>query len=246
MKIGGNGNAQSFFRKHGMSNMHVKIEKKYTSKAANAYKAELAKLVEIEASKRGEGQTPNDTEAAGSLLANLDLSDQGASELEARRKLEAARSAQTAVPQAKLASTMPGASRLVVTPPSSGNAPKLVLRKPAGSAGGMGMLKKKPAAAGASKLRVNKIVTPGSTSTDGFDTFEKPAEPEAQDTTEAAANGTANGTAAPSAIPLPAPPAAVPVLEPVLPPKSAQNQQFDMKKGVDQLKMMNSDFFSGF
>jgi hypothetical protein len=241
MKIGGNGNAQAFFRKHGMSNMHVKIEKKYTSKAANAYKAELAKLIEIEAAKRGEGQAPTDSEAAGSLLANLDLSEQGASELEARRKLEAAKSAQTAVPQAKLASTLAGASRLVVTPPSSGNAPKLVLRKPAGSTGGMGMLKKKPNAAGASKLRVNKMVTPASTATDAFDTFDKPAEPEAQEMTDASENGETNGTSAPVAAPVPAP-----VPEPALPPKPAQNQQFDMKKGVDQLKMMNSDFFSGF
>jgi len=51
MRIGGNDNAKKFFRKHGCTDSS---EKKYTSKAAVAYKAELSKLVEAEAAKRGE------------------------------------------------------------------------------------------------------------------------------------------------------------------------------------------------
>ena len=54
MRIGGNGNARAFFRKHGISDMHTKIEKKYNSKAAAAYRAELKNLVNAEARKRGE------------------------------------------------------------------------------------------------------------------------------------------------------------------------------------------------
>eukprot|EP00578_Thalassiosira_sp_NH16_P010437 CAMPEP_0181108844 /NCGR_PEP_ID=MMETSP1071-20121207/17851_1 /TAXON_ID=35127 /ORGANISM="Thalassiosira sp., Strain NH16" /LENGTH=145 /DNA_ID=CAMNT_0023192483 /DNA_START=74 /DNA_END=507 /DNA_ORIENTATION=- len=51
MRIGGNGNAKKFFRKHGCTAQAG--EKKYTSKAAVAYRAELTKMVEAEAAKRG-------------------------------------------------------------------------------------------------------------------------------------------------------------------------------------------------
>ena len=45
MRIGGNDNARKFLAKHGCTDMHGKTEKKYTGKAAVAYRAELAKLV---------------------------------------------------------------------------------------------------------------------------------------------------------------------------------------------------------
>lgn len=51
MRIGGNENATKFFRKHGCTDFHGKTERKYQSKAAVAYRAELAKLVEAEAAK---------------------------------------------------------------------------------------------------------------------------------------------------------------------------------------------------
>ncbi|CAB9509983.1 Probable ADP-ribosylation factor GTPase-activating protein AGD8 [Seminavis robusta] len=240
MKIGGNSNAQSFFRKQGMSNMHVKIEKKYTSKAANAYKTELAKLIEAEAAKRGEGIASTDA-VDGNLLANLELAEKGGQANDAHAKLAAARSQQTAVPQAKLASSMPGASKLVVTPPSSGNAPKLVLRKPAGNSGGLNMMKKKPTAAG-SKLRINKLSTGPAATTkadDGFDTFDQKTEPEPEKKEEPTTNGTA--VAAPAPPPVPVAPA-----PPPKPVPAANAKEFTMKDGVDKMKMMNSDFFSGF
>ena len=56
MRLGGNGNAKTYFRKHGITDMHGgKVEKKYTSKAAQSYKAALANLVIAAAAKRGEG-----------------------------------------------------------------------------------------------------------------------------------------------------------------------------------------------
>lgn len=257
MRIGGNKNAQSFFRKHGMSDMHAKIEKKYTSKAAIAYKTELDKLVEAEAAKRGEGTSTDAVDQSLDLLGNLDLAEKAGLDDAARAKLAAAQGASTqqAVPQAKLASLMPGASKLVVTPPSSGNAPKLVLRKPAGSTGGMNMLKKKPYAGG-SKLRVNKLaVKPAAASnqTDDFDSFESNTAKPTRTAPElakpaTAGNGAANGSAAAPLVP--AAPAAPPVAKTQTAPAAAtsnNNQKgFAMKDGVDKLKMMNSDFFSGF
>lgn len=254
MKFGGNKNAQSFFRKQGMTNMHAKIEKKYTSKAAQAYKSELGKLLDAEAAKRGEGAPlPDSVDQSTDLLANLDLAERAGMDEAARAKLAAARTknSQQAVPQAKLASSMPGASKLVVTPPSSGNAPKLVLRKPAGSAGGF--MKKKPSAA-SSKLRVNKLaVKPAGTGAaanqtdfDSFDTNQPAPEPAAKE-----------DTPKPEPVPIPVaqppPAAAAPVGSlAALKQQASSSQstapaaQFSMKDGVDKMKAMNSDFFSGF
>jgi ADP-ribosylation factor GTPase-activating protein 2/3 len=53
MRLGGNGNAKKYFRDHGLTDMHGKIEKKYTGKAARAYRAELYKQLDIAAAKRG-------------------------------------------------------------------------------------------------------------------------------------------------------------------------------------------------
>lgn len=236
MRIGGNKNASIFFRKHGMSDMHVKIEKKYKSKAAIAYRNELEKLVEVEAEKRGEGTSvSNPIDPTSDLLANLELADKVGQDQQAREKLAAARVAanQQAVSQAKLASTMPGASKLVVTPPSSGNAPKLVLRKPTGSTStGINMLKKKPNAGG-NKLRVNKLAVKSTSSAgagNDFDSFEtlKPAEPPEDE-----------------------PPPPVPSKPSHDAQQPAQNhaadtKAFAMKDGIEKMKAMNSDFFSNF
>ena len=162
MKLGGNGNARSYFRKHGFTDLYGgKAEKKYTSKAAVSYKAELAKLMDAEAIKRGEMAVPaaNDNEAvASNLLANLDLADQKTADAEARAKLAAARaaagnptgtSAGVLTSKAKLASAMPGASKLSV--PAGG-----MLRKPTGGLKVGSKLLKKPTVS-SNKLRINKL-----------------------------------------------------------------------------------------
>lgn len=241
--------------------MHVKIEKKYTSKAAQSYKTELGKMVDAEAAKRGEGApVPDSVDQNGDLLANLDLAEKSGMDEAARAKLAAAKATSTtqAVPQAKLASSMPGASKLVVTPPSSGNAPKLVLRKPAGSTGGLNMLKKKPKAS--TKLGVNKLVakpvTNGSANQaddfDSFDTSQNATKPLPEES--GTGNDDTGSAPVPETEPAPTPvaPAAgslaalkqQPKATPA--PAAAASKQFAMKDGVDKLKMMNSDFFSGF
>lgn len=171
MTCGGNANARAFFRKHGLTDLYGgKTEKKYTSKAAVLYRAELAKLVEAEAVKRGEGTSTNTTttvEATGSLLDNLDLREQMERDNEAKAKLAAARAASsggggTAQSKAKLASSMPGANKLVITKPSNtGGGSKVVLRKPSGNLSASKMLKKKSSNVGGSKLRVNKLSVGG-------------------------------------------------------------------------------------
>jgi Putative GTPase activating protein for Arf len=129
MRLGGNGNAQSYFRKHGLHDLNTKIEKKYTSKAAVSYRQVLAKLVDAEAIKRGEGVTTTMTaaDAAPAASSLLDALDQ----LDEQNKVATRTTAPTvavaaATPKAVvLASQLPGASQL--------QTPLLLLRKPAGS-----------------------------------------------------------------------------------------------------------------
>jgi len=132
MRIGGNGNARAYFRKQGITDMHVKCDTKYTSKAAVNYRAELKKRVQVLYNNNNtHNNNINDT-----ILDSLSLSDTQQQQDEAKRKLAAARAnsdgqQQEAVskPKLKLASSFGGASKLQVTPPS----PKLLLRKPSSS-----------------------------------------------------------------------------------------------------------------
>ena len=163
MRLGGNGNARSYFRKHGFTDLYGgKTEKKYNSKAAVSYRSELSKLVAAEGAKRGEGKTSKEetgtSNGGNSLLANLDAVDQKNEQDEARRKLEAAKSngnsAGLLQPKAKLASSMAGASKLLVTPKTSTTGVGS-LRKPTSSSYSSMLLKKKPITS--SKLRINKL-----------------------------------------------------------------------------------------
>lgn len=176
MRLGGNGNARAFFRKHGFTDMYGgKTEKKYTSKAAVAYRAELARMVEAEAAKRGEGTVVN-IESTGSLLDNLELVEKKEQDELAKAKLAAARAnSSAAVVQAKAtkASSLTGASKLVITKPPAGGS-KVVLRKASsGSLSVSNILKKKPSNVG-SKLRVNKIADAanGDAADDAFEDIE--------------------------------------------------------------------------
>lgn len=273
MRLGGNGNAREFFRKHGFKDLSGgKIDKKYKSKAAVAYRAELAKLVEAEAAKRGEGIAPSEDDNTQQLLENLEISQKKEMEGEARAKLAAARNGSSAgvlKPSAKLASSMPGANKLVVTPPSSGGLPgasKGMLRKPAS---GNFLLKKKSSNVGG-KLRVNKLSVklpanngPGTSSSDhAFEDVEATqkavaeAEKEAKqvaadeemarklqeqmnDGIVSAPASTTNGTNPPAATSTPAPKPAEKEVT-----KQIQKQSSGMDDNMARLKAMNSDFFT--
>ena len=251
MRLGGNANARTFFRQHGLTDMHGKIEKKYKSKAAVAYRAELAKLVEAEAVKRGEG-TGEAVAAAGSLLENLELQSQHERDAEAKAKLAAAKAApgvgQTAQPKMQLASQREGAKgKLVVTPPNSGG---VQLQKPASKTSSAMMLKKKPSGGGLGvKLGASKLVVKqpsgGSDSANHIDSFEAMDAAEAAEAANAAAaaaqlkkqqeeEAKAKAAAAKATME-----AAKPKPAPVLEKKSS------MQEGVSRLQAMNNDFFSG-
>jgi ADP-ribosylation factor GTPase-activating protein 2/3 len=278
MKCGGNANARAFFRKHGLTDLYGgKTEKKYTSKAAVLYRAELAKLVEAEAVKRGEGTSTNTTtvEATGSLLDNLDLREQMERDNEAKTKLAAARAASsggTAQSKAKLASSMPGANKLVITKPSNtGGGSKVVLRKPSGNLSASKMLKKKSSNVGGSKLRVNKLsVGGGDVDDDGFEDIETTRQNVAAAEKEAeqlkadeemarmlqaemnngggdfvSATTTTNGTSTPNGT-LPKEAAAPAATEAnKKPPPPPERKLSAMEENMQKLQAMNNDFFSG-
>ena len=236
MRLGGNENARNYFRKHGLTDMHGKIEKKYSSKAARAYRAELDKMLDVEAGKRGEAtESSNAAAATGSLMQNLSLQDQQA----AASQAVASKPVTTAVPTATKASQLAGAKgKLVVTPPNSGN----LLRKPAGTlskpAGGMlrkpagatlntKMLLKKPVGSSTVKLRMNTKL-PVDNKMAGFDEMEEKPKP---------------APAAPKlVVPAPAPkPAPTPVVKKE-PPKPKMTS---MQSNMSRMQNMNSDFFAG-
>lgn len=151
MRLGGNGNARSYFRKHGFTDLYGgKIDKKLKSKAAQSYKLELAKLVEAEAVKRGEVQLDKaggDQEPKNDnlLLMNLDLVDKKEQEEEAIKKSESQKNSKNSGSagilhaSTKLASSMPGASKLLVKPKSNIN--------------GLGIPKRLSVASGALKFK---------------------------------------------------------------------------------------------
>lgn len=235
MRLGGNENARQFFRNHGVTDMHGKIEKKYSSKAARAYRADIDKQLDIAAAQRGEETSTGNTPAAvGSLLENLSLQDQQ----NATAKLQALKPVKAAVPMGKKASELSGAKgKLVVTPPTSGNLLRKptgslstssagMLRKPAGKTLNTKMLLKRPSGSASSvKLRMNSKL-PVDDKITGFDEMnEKP----------------------PAPVPAPpqlAVPAAV-VKAPVVKKEPPKPKLTAMQSGVSRMKNMNSDFFSG-
>jgi len=148
MRLGGNGNAREYFRKHGFTDLNggTKLEKKYTSKAAITYKAELMKLVEAETIKREDASSTHDvpsdqaeSNSGGSLLMNnLDMVDRDAILAEEKKSMNGTnQNNNILVPSATKASSLPGASKLVVVPKSipemsttSTNTEFSTLRKP--------------------------------------------------------------------------------------------------------------------
>jgi ADP-ribosylation factor GTPase-activating protein 2/3 len=253
MRLGGNGNARKYFREHGWTDMYGKIEKKYTSKAAVAYRAELEKQVEAAAQQRGEGSTTVPLDVGGGLLENLSLQDQQAAiAAAAQARNNGTQPVSVAVPVAKLASQRDDAKgRLVVTPPTSGNLKSSalgggggeasatgssmgMLRKPAGKTMNSKMLLKKPSAGASTKLRINKLSV-GSTSTKENGTDGGMGEFE-EDTPEPVPDAVAPPVA-PVAVVVPTPAPVVAV--------SPEKQKTVMETGVSKLQAMNQDFFSG-
>jgi ADP-ribosylation factor GTPase-activating protein 2/3 len=177
MRLGGNGSARTYMRQHGCTDLSG--PKKYKSKAAKSYRVELDKLIKAEGRKRGEGAVGDAAAAAAggsesnssqSLLDNLKVADLKSQQNEAKEKLAAARNSNGSsssgilTPKARLASSMPGASKLIIKKPSGTLGG---LRKPTTSSN----LLKKPMKK-SSKLRVNKLsmklTTPG-TADEGFE-----------------------------------------------------------------------------
>mmetsp|Transcript_56483 Transcript_56483/g.158472 ORF Transcript_56483/g.158472 Transcript_56483/m.158472 type:complete len:340 (-) Transcript_56483:129-1148(-) len=236
MRLGGNGNARQYFRQHGLTDMHTKIEKKYTSKAAVSYKAELAKQVEAAAAQRGEGTTTSsdNVEQAGTLLENLAL--QSKQEV-AAALVDLQKSSKPAVgaaqPKGVLASQNVAArGKLVVTPPTSGNAP--VMRKPASKASSSMLLKKKTSS-GSVGLRVNKLSMKGAggEEEDAFGDIGAIDDP---------TPAPAPVVEAPKPVVVAPPPKPAPAPAPAPPPEPVQSS---MQQGMSKLKAMNTDFFSG-
>lgn len=279
MRLGGNDNCREFFRKHGQTELHGKIEKKYHSKAATLYKTELLKLVEAAALKRGEGTSSSTTtteedavQPANStlLLENLDISTQAEQETLAREKIAQARAAhaQPALPSAKLASQLPGASKLVTTTAANADiegttttttTTTSVLRKPTANTNAKLFLKKKSTSSvGSNKLRVNKILTPQtSTASDSppldaattpeFEEFEDPVQKQIETAVPVVETSPPEvAVVEPEVKPIPLAPlrVATPPTTITTTTTTTKAPPQGLEQGVAKLKAMNSDFFA--
>lgn len=258
MRLGGNANARKYFREKGMTDMHAKIEKKYTSKAARNYRAELERQVEIAAAQRGEGTTSTSTAATtGSLLESLtlqDMSEQSAASANYSKPVT------TAVPTAKKASELSGAKgKLVVTPPSSGNlsgglsrslqkpsgslSTSSGLRKPAGKSTTMSskMMLKMPSKGGGKgvKLGVGKLSVSGTKLNGKSGDDDKMADFDDMEKSETTSTKTPAVAAQPKAT------LVVPQPKPAVENKEPEKPKSSMETSVNRLKSMNKDFFSG-
>lgn len=235
MRLGGNANARKFFRQHGLTDMHGKIEKKYTSKAAVSYRNELKKQVDAAAVARGEAvaMDANDVAKAGSLLENLALQDKADAAAALVDLQKSNKQPVTAQPKAVLASKNASAKgKLVVTPPNSGGLKAPMLRKPASKASSTMLLKKKSSGGATTKLRVNKLSVTKLGDDDFDDIGAIKDEPEPAPAPAPVAQPVVVAPPAPAPAPVPAP---IPV-----------SPQSSMETGMSKLKAMNSDFFSGF
>lgn len=270
MRLGGNENANYYFRKHGFTDLHGGAEKKYNSKAAKNYRVELSKLVDAEAAKRGDGgatsttTTDATTSEPNLLLSNLEIATQAEQVALAREKIAQARAAhaEPTQPKAIMASELPGASKLV-TPgaalnattaaaPTNGSATGTgMLRKPASSNNNTKLfLKKKSSGSSAgSKLRVNKLTTPLQSSAETENVTSNPAE-EFDFDAAAAAEEQKEAEAAALAVKQ-AQDVVIAQQEKAAMAAAAQTEQqqatvppASLENGVARLKAMNSDFFA--
>jgi ADP-ribosylation factor GTPase-activating protein 2/3 len=254
MKLGGNGNAKTFFRKHGYTDFEGKSETKYKSKAAVAYKAELKKLVDAEAAKRGEIVEGAAVQQTGNLLENLEINAQADEQAEARAKLSAARtSAGTLTATATLASQNTAAKGKLSIAAVGG------LRKPQASSTSYSMMKKPTAVK--TSLNVKKMTLKMTSAEAGFEDIEATqkanadAEAEAKRLKEEAKiaenlqfENSAVAEPEPAVAPTPAKIAApitapVTLPKPVGPPKPPAST---MQSNMAKLSAMNGDFFSDF
>jgi ADP-ribosylation factor GTPase-activating protein 2/3 len=237
MRLGGNSNALAYFRKQGLTDMRTKIEKKYTSKAAQSYRTVLAKMVEAEAEKRGENVEGVLEGNGKSLLEALSLADQNEYDATVRENTSIA--AAPVSSKATLASQNPNARGTLRTPPSSGNAPKSnLLRKPTATT--VNMLKKKPSNIG-SKLRINKLNS-NATADEAFEDVEttvKAAIEVAADTQPSIPSTQVPPIIQKNQLPVKLSPVAANTSSPMAePPKQT------LEQNVAKLKALNSDFFS--
>eukprot|EP01036_Dinobryon_divergens_P045446 gene45446-60715_t len=74
MRVGGNGNAKDFFKKHGVTEAQMTCEKKYKTKAAQEYKRHLTKLIQGEISHHAheEAATTKEQEQPWDVVNGLD------------------------------------------------------------------------------------------------------------------------------------------------------------------------------
>ena len=261
MRIGGNGNALQYFRKHNCATLTG--EKKYRSKAAAQYRAELEKLVQANAAKRGEviesSTATTTTDTTNNLMNALNISDQ--KEAQAQQKKNIPTLQKIAVPNMQLASQKPGASKLVVLKkPATGTTSKLntlpksslLLKKP--TATKLNTVTKLSMSSGATKLNddgddFEDIAVTQQKAADAAAEAKQLAEDEALARSLQAEINASNGFSSSSAAntmsynaPAPAPKVVAPARS--VSATAVQPKASSMDENLQKMKSMTNDFFA--
>lgn len=236
MRLGGNQTARTYFRQHGITDPGKQPSVTYTSRCAQTYKAQLAKLLDEKGSAPAAGASSNG-DSVNNLLQNLSVADQQVAKANLAAATKTAEP-QVAKPTATLASQMQGTKgKLSVGNSGSG---LQTLRKPAGSSTTFKM--KKIGGGGASKLRVNKLSVSANDSlpaaVSSADANELNEFEDAQQEEQAVVAPPAPVVEEKPKLVVP-PPAPAPVSPAV--PATQQTMAESMKK----LQSMNTDFFAG-
>jgi len=244
MRLGGNGNARTYFRKHGVTDMDG--PKKYKSKAALTWRSALAKLV------------------AGEATSVEEVSNQQQQLEQEQKKASSAAENTVVVAKPTLAKQLPGASKLVVNSTtttttklraptknstSSSSNPKLVMRKP--TTKNSFSLTKKPTRV--SKLSVVKLTQNKDDELEDVEATqnaimkakedeEKKVEQLAKD--EALARSLQEKLNVEMSKPPPPEPAKKLTLPSTTATTATTTPQTSMEQNMQKLKMMNNDFFS--
>ena len=74
MSVSGNANAATFFRNHGVRDLHIKTEQKYNSSAARQYRAQLKKMLASESTilpDYGDSDTPMSPSSSATDLESI-------------------------------------------------------------------------------------------------------------------------------------------------------------------------------
>jgi ADP-ribosylation factor GTPase-activating protein 2/3 len=167
MKLGGNGNAKQFFKKHGVTEAQMGSEKKYSTKAASMYKNHLTKIVSEEVRTRSDSfdspkaanKKPSTWESATGL-DNLmkSVSGSGLDELDNEKETEKSNKNENEVTKSTEPVSVFKAPEPVKAPPAAIYAPVVVQKEEPKAKGTLSVASNASSSSSSTEIKPMKII----------------------------------------------------------------------------------------